>query len=325
MSGSGAIGCRGSARRRSGVGSAAARSFRPRGERLEDRRLLSVSPQAQHFVYLLNLARHDPAAYEDSVGLPDGLLDGVVPRPPLAVNDALFASSEFHADEMASFDYFAHQSEVTSDWPNKMARDAGYVLPANFPDDANYIESLAAGYNTGISPDPYSRADEPLRALILDENTDPPGHRNHLLGIGGFNADNREIGVGYAVNIAARYRNYWAIHATRTDPADTFLTGVAFDDVNGNDRYDMDEGIADVTVTVGGLQTTTNAAGGWSIAVAPGTYVVAAQGNGFAGTSLTTVSVGSDNVAVDFVSGVAAPMVAFEYVAPPAADRCPSE
>jgi hypothetical protein len=306
-----------SSHRSRSIGGTTGRSFRPRGERLEERLLLSVSAQAQHFVYLLNLARHDPAAYEDSVGLPDGLLDGVAPRPPLAVSDALFTSAEFHADEMATHDYFAYQSAVTSDWPNKMARDAGYVLPGNYPDDTNYIESLAAGYNTGISPDPYSRADEPLRALILDDGIDPPGHRNHLLGIGTFNADNREVGVGYAYNVTATYRNYWAIHATRTDPSDTFLTGVAFDDVNGNDRYDMDEGIVGVTVTAGGSQTTTNAMGGWSIAVTSGTYTVAAFGSGFSGRSLTTVSVGNDNVEVDFVSGVAAPMVAFEYVAPP--------
>jgi uncharacterized protein YkwD len=56
-----------------------------------------------------------------------------VPRPPLAVSNSLFTSAEFHADEMATYDYFAHQSAVTSDWPNKMARDAGYALPGRSP------------------------------------------------------------------------------------------------------------------------------------------------------------------------------------------------
>ena len=35
-----------------------------RFERLEDRLLLSVSAEEQQFVYVLNLARHDPAAYQ---------------------------------------------------------------------------------------------------------------------------------------------------------------------------------------------------------------------------------------------------------------------
>ena len=51
------------------------------------------------------------------------------PRPPLAANDQLFDSAGFHAEEMATYDYFGHQSEVTGDWPNQMARDAGYPLP----------------------------------------------------------------------------------------------------------------------------------------------------------------------------------------------------
>ena len=50
-------------------------------------------------------------------------LSAVVPRAPLAVNDKLMASSDFHATEMAVHNYFGHQSQVTGEWPNKMVRD----------------------------------------------------------------------------------------------------------------------------------------------------------------------------------------------------------
>ena len=264
---------------------------------------MSVSPHEQLFVYMLNRARHDPVAYQQEASLPVDL-SYVSPQPPLAVNNDLFDSAEFHATEMAVHNYFAHQSAVTNQWPNQMARNEGYVLPGFFPNDANNIESLAAGTF-------YNNAGEPLEALIVDEGVNPPGHRNHLLGIGSFSAGDREIGVGHAFNANAQFDNYWAIHATRTDTNDKFLAGVVFNDANANGRYDLNEGLANVTVSAGGgLQTVTTAAGGWSIEVGAGSYTVTAAGPGFAGTATAMASVNS-NVEVDFISGQSQGIVNF--------------
>ncbi|MEX2119078.1 MAG: DUF4214 domain-containing protein [Pirellulales bacterium] len=293
--------------RQSSAQAGAGRGYRPRIERLEDRLLLSVSAEEQHFVYLLNRARHDPVAYQLEAGLSVDL-SGVAPRPPLAVNNDLFDSAEFHATEMATFNYFDHQSHVTGDWPNKMARDQGYVLPAFWSDTANFIESLAAGTF-------YSSADQPLDALIVDQGISPPGHREHLLGITSFDAENREIGVGHAFNAGATYRNYWAIHATRSDPADSFLTGVVFNDANGNGRYDVNEGLGQVTIVAGPYGTVTNDAGGWSIRAAAGTYTVTASGASFAGIASAVATV-TGNVEVDFMSGQALGIVDFETLLP---------
>src|SRR5688572_22041352 len=156
-------------------------------EELEPRLLMAAAPEEQLFVYLLNRARHDPVAYQQENNLPVDLAY-VTPRGPLAVNEDLYESSEFHAVEMATHNYFGHQSALNGQWPNQMARNAGYVLPADWPNDNNYIESLAAGTN-------YSTASQPLNALIVDQGVPSLGHRNHLLGIDSFNADNREIGV----------------------------------------------------------------------------------------------------------------------------------
>lgn len=274
-------------------------------EPLEDRVLLSVSAEEQHFVYLLNRARHNPVQYQQEAGLSVDLAY-VTPRGPLAVNDALFASAKFHANEMAAYNYFDHQSHVTGDWPNKMVRDQGYVLNASWSSNANYVESIAAGTF-------YSQANDPLKLLIEDTGLSPPGHRNHLLGIDSFNADDREIGVGHGFNNAASYRNYWAIHGTRTDPADRFLTGVVFNDGNANGRYDPNEGLANVTVSANGLSTTTNGAGGWSLRVGKGAYSVTAQGGGFVGSASANATV-SDNVEVDFLSGQGLGVVDFDHV-----------
>ena len=266
-----------------------------------------VSGEEQLFVYLLNKARSDPNAYGIEAGITDSLAD-VDPQPPLAVNPYLGSSAKFHADEMATYDYFGHQSQVTGDWPNKMARDAGYVLPSHWLDTVNNIESLTAGYGPGAPTD----AEKALRSLIEDEGVVPPGHREHLLGVNSFWASHREIGVGYAYDAASTYRNYWAIQTAYVNTSDTFITGVVFADGNSNQQYDLNEGLADVTVSTDqGQSTETNAAGGWSLEVTADTYLVQASGGSFVGTASSSVVVGSDNVEVDFISGQSAGIINF--------------
>jgi hypothetical protein len=252
----------------------------------------------QLFVYLLNRARHDPLAYQIERGL-NVDLSSVDPRPPLAINSSLHGSARFHAEEMAKFNYFAHQSQVTGRWPNRNARDHGYPLPASWSDDANNIESIAAGNST---------AEATLEQLVLSD-----GHRNHLLGIHPFFAANREAGVGYGHSATSTYRHYWAVHLARTEPSQTFLTGVVFDDANGNGRYDLNEGLGGVTVTVGNTTAVTNAAGGWVVAVPPNdAYQVTVAGAGFHGTATASVMVANDNRQVDFISGQASGILDFK-------------
>jgi hypothetical protein len=121
--------------------------------------------------------------------------------------------------------------------------------------------------------------------------------------MGTFFGDAREIGVGYYFRAAATYDHYWTIHATRSNDLGPFVTGVVYDDVNGNSRYDLNEGLANITVRVGSLVTTTNAAGGWSVKAPNGEYTVTASGTGFTGTSYAPIVVNNQNIEVDFASG----------------------
>src|SRR6185369_3513728 len=150
-------------------------------------------------------------------------------------------------------------SHVTGDWPNKMARDNGYDLPNFYPTTSNNIESIAAGtiIDTSI---------EALNLLIIDNGVIPPGHRIHLLATDPFFQTQREIGTGYAVNGNATYTNYFAIQtAVRASGGNQFLTGVVYNDVNGNRRYDLGEGLAGVSVNNGVTGLQTNADGGWAL------------------------------------------------------------
>ncbi len=269
------------------------------------------------FIYELNRARSNPQAYDQANGL-NGLLDGVAARPPLAVSENLVQSARFHSDEMATHGYFAHTSPVTLDQPNKMARDAGYPLPSAWPDNANSIESIACRYSTSGSTS-YNGADA-LLALIIDLGWNPPGHRIHLLAMNAGFAAHREIGTGYATGDApsgvpppstGQWNSgaYWTIHTAERNGADpVWLTGVVYNDGNGNGRYDQGEGLGGVLVSTTGagvFSTTTNSAGGWSLAVSSGNFTVTCSGGGFSGTATADVVVATSNVAVDFASGEA--------------------
>jgi hypothetical protein len=273
-------------------------------EPLEARELPAITAAEQLFVYSLNRARANPVAYQQETNLPADL-SAVAAQPPLAVNDKLFASARYHSDEMAANNYFGHQSAVTSKWPNWMARNQGYALPSWWSDDANYIESIAAGYSTAPSA---------LYALILDSGVPSLGHRIQLLGMDPFFAQDREIGVGYSFNNNTTYRHYWAIHTAYVNTTDVFLTGVVYNDANSNSRFDLNEGLAGVTVTAGAFSTTTNAAGGWSIRVPAGSYQVTVSGGTYVGTSSLSVTVGAANIEVDFLSGRSGGQVNFATV-----------
>ena len=270
-------------------------------ESLEPRLLLSVSAETQVFVYLLNRARHDPAAYATEAGLAADLT-GVAPQAPLAVSDSLFTSAEFHAGEMATNDYFAHQSAVTTEWPNQMADDAGYTLPAAWPLAANNIESIGEGVTT---------AAEALDLLLENAGTDPLDNAAHLLASAVAYEGHNEIGVGHAADGASAFGDYWAVHTAYTDGGGPYLTGVVYNDLNANDRYDLNEGLAGVEITNGTATVTTNDFGGWVMASDGSAQNLLCSGGAFVGAADAFVFGHERNVEVDFTSADADGVVNF--------------
>jgi uncharacterized protein YkwD len=264
----------------------------------------------QALIYEINRMRSDPQRYDTEQSL-GGLLTGITPSQPLAVNDNLVSSSRWHSTDMATVPYyFGHQSTHTGEWPNKMARNFGYPLATSLPDTTNNIESLAGGSANVLAA---------LKFLIEDAGTVPPGHRYHLLATGpsaSFYAQFREIGTGYAFNASATFQRYYAIQTGFRDADSPWLTGVVYNDANSNGRYDEGEGLGGVTVGATGpatLNTTTNSQGGWSIAVTAGTWNLTCSGGAFSGSATAQAVVGTQNIEVDFASGRAAGEVAFAF------------
>ncbi len=278
--------------------------------------VLAADPtsEEQLFIFELNRARNNPTQFQTENSLIVDL-SAVAAQPPLAVNGDLTGSARFKAQEMADNNYFAHESPI-SGWPNNLARSFGYNLASTLNDNANNIESLAAG-----SFSTYTQPLAPLVALIVDAGVNPPGHRQHLLAMLAFWQQFREIGVGYGSNPSSNLKNYWAIHTGFEDDDNPFLTGVVYNDTNGNSRFDRNEGIGGATVSVGGeTPTTTNSAGGWSVkTTSGGSKTVQCNGGSFVGTGTANVTVGSDNIEVDFISGNSSAVVNFNVIVSPIA------
>ncbi|MGI9432528.1 MAG: PKD domain-containing protein [Myxococcota bacterium] len=266
---------------------------------------LEPSAHEQEGLWALNRARQDPAAYGDEIDLD---LTGVLPRQPLALNINLTGSARFHAEEMLGHDYFAHTSEVTGIGPNQMAVDHGYDVFGSglgMPwGTTNNIESIAFGQNL-IADYPAA-----LELLIIDDGVPGVGHRMHLLAIAAGWQDHSEVGFGRAATGSTRY---YAIHTGYRSVADRFVTGVVYDDLDGNGRYDRGEGLPGVTVDVDGVTAVTYTEGGYSIPVDPGSYMVTCSGGAFVGEVIGLIDVSTQNVEADCIQGLPIAEIDFAF------------
>ncbi len=136
----------------------------------------------------LNKVRANPAAYSDECHVD---LSDVSPQPKLRWNKALAKAAQAKAEDMAARNYFAHVDPDGYGMNIKIA-EAGYSLRSDWydePAESNF-ESIAAGINDGI---------EGIQVLIEDRNTDPPGHRIHLLALTEFRTGALDAGIGFAL------------------------------------------------------------------------------------------------------------------------------
>jgi hypothetical protein len=276
--------------------------FLPRVERLEDRLLLSISMTAreQLLLDLINRARIDPAGTAAAYGidLNEGLAPGTISadaKQPLAPRQALVNAAGLHSQDMLDNDYFSH-TNLSGEGPSDRATAAGYP-PA------------AVGENIGLRGSTGPIDEEAHVYLIhedlfVDAGVDGRGHRLNLL-----NEDYREVGPGVRYGVytsgGTDYNVGMVTELFGDRGGNHFLTGIAFDDLNGNERYEPGEGLEGVTITTGALTNTTGPSGGWVLEVPDGQYLVTASGGSFSGVGSLEATVSGANVELDFVSGVA--------------------
>jgi uncharacterized protein YkwD len=262
------------------------RRHRPRLEELEPRQLLNGSqPTAMEQLFLerLNDARADPAAYGASIGLD---LSGVAPSQPLAFSTLLVQAAQQHSQDMNARNYFSHYTPEGLG-PGQRITNAGFTW-------TGYGESIAGGT---AFPDNGAA----LAGLIIDSGVYDLGHRRHLLAMDALYANQNQVGIGIVQGGTGVLANYYTIDTAAGLDTRPFLTGVVFNDLNGNSKYDLGEGLAGVTITVAGVGSFTDFdSGGYATQLNPGTYTVTASGGGLTSPITRTVTVGTTNYRLNF-------------------------
>lgn len=202
------------------------------------------TPEEQLVLQYINRARSNPFAEGQRLGIDirEGLQNPsyVGPRPPLAMNRLLLGIAEAHSSDMYNGNYFSH-NDPNGNTPFDRMIHAGY----NF---ALAGEDMAAG--TGMS------ATSLEDFMMVDPGTAGRPHRVNLLDIWPYPCGNppciySEIGVGYydgptsnSISNAFITEDFGA--TANTGP---FLLGVVYNDRNGNNFYDIGEGVAGITIT----------------------------------------------------------------------------
>lgn len=239
----------------------------------------------QQFIYELNEARRDPAAYAAAhlSGSTATLVAGFQPRPPVSVSDVIGTAAQARTDDMIENRYFAHSNPTTGFGPTQALALVDYSW-------SSWGENIGLGYLTPVS----------MLNGFLNSNS---GHRESVMGQGSVASTFREIGVGHRSSTGVPgYSNVWTVILTRPQYTAPALTGVVFDDVNGNGRMDLGEGLPGVTVKAGTAVVQTNAGGGWAIPITSGTWTITASGGGLPSVLQATATMGSANVWVELES-----------------------
>ncbi len=249
---------------------------------------MEPTAQEQLMLELVNRARLDPAGEAKMFGidLNKGLGKGTIkatPKQPLAMNMDLLEAARAHSAWMLDKDVFSHTGVGGSSAGDRMA-DAGYVFTGNWA----WGENIAWQGTTGSLN---------LTSYIVDQHKalfKSPGHRENIL-----DGDFREIGVG---QIQGDFKGYNASMVSQEYAASgnamRFVTGVMYDDKDGNDFYSVGEGKGGIAVSLGGTTTASMSAGGYQVKAPTGLVTVT-----FDGDIVFKVDTKQGNAKVDLVDG----------------------
>ena len=254
------------------------------------------TPAEQLVLEYINRARANPIAEGQRLGIDihEGLEDDppdcygpeyVGVRPPVAMNPALLSVAQAHSEDMYNQNYFSH-TDPNGTTAFQRIENAGY----------NYV---SAGENIGAGTGMTATDLEDL--LMVDSGYPCRAHRMNLLDIFPYPPPAYyEVGIGYYEGSSGQaFITQDFGTAANTVP---FLTGVVYNNANGNNFYDIGEGIPGVTITPssGNYYAVSSSAGGYAIPIGTsGTITVTASGEGF-GPITETITLTGTNIELDF-------------------------
>jgi uncharacterized protein YkwD len=251
---------------------------------------------------------------------------------PLSWNPKLQNAAQGQADVLQNGDqFFSGQSPHT--YPNGTSSPQARIAAAGYQ-EASF--STARTSQNGFLPGPEAIAEEisqgsgpytgarvttavrtahegvagdPNNAGLFRDLTVPGrGHRSTIM-----YEFWREIGIGISTGTDQGQGSTWdSIYIVQDFGAQSssstsgpYITGVVYQDANGNGFYDPGEGVGGVSVHVAGANyyAVTSSSGGYSVPVSgDGNYTVSFSGGGVTSTNKSATISGNLNAKVDFVT-----------------------
>ena len=220
---------------------------------------------------------------------------------PLAMNSSINTAAELHGDYQISTNSLTHTGAGGTTAYQRMV-NSGY----SFNGSSTWGENV--GWRSISGTTSYQDEVTAIHNWLMNS----PSHRTNLL-----NGSFREIGIGIVTGPFQGYSSVLATQDFATATGNAFLTGVAFDDKDGDRTYDVGEGLGGAAITARNTATgavfsaVSGASGGYSLQLPAGTYNYTFAASGLA--SMTgTVSIAAQNIKVDWIdpatsSGVTLP------------------
>lgn len=230
------------------------------------------TPDEQLMLELINRARNDPFAEGQRHGLT--ILDES--RPPAAMNAQLYNASYLYSEIMNNMGQLGHSVDGTTVYQRIEASGysgtyRGEIVAKGIPTDLNISYTLFG----------LCFADELHRDIIL-----------------GLNDWNQEMGIAF-------YDSYLTMEFCHSSKFGSFLMGVVFNDSDGDNFYDIGEGIegAKVMPNNGSFYTYTSNGGGYALPITSNGSLgitISQEGKFIPITKTIDVSMNGNNIKVDF-------------------------
>lgn len=227
---------------------------------------------------------------------------------PLAFNEDLNQMAELHTEDMFDNEFQGHVSSANPPAPympgdelSDRAAAVGYSgsLGENVYSYADSIEHGHAGFNVdwGNTTNTSSPAYNPNFAGQGMQN--PAGHRLSI-----HNPNFKEAGIGVINGTNSSVGPQLVTQNFGSTGDATFVTGVVFEDLDGDNFYDIGEGRSGVRIDVdgSGFFAISTDSGGYTIPVSgDGNYEVTFSGGGFSDFVTTAIVSNGENVKIDYL------------------------
>lgn len=258
---------------------------------------LARQPTAQEVLMLelINRARFDPGAEATryGIGLNDGIEGATISsarKPPLAHNLLLIDASRIHSQWMLDSNVFSHAGAGGNSVTDRMG-NAGYVLSGSWAAGENIAWSGSSGSSINLTQSMLAHHEGLFKSA---------GHRMNIL-----NTSYREVGVGQKDGYFNSGGTNWRASMVTQDFARSgssyFLTGVVYNDSNGDDFYTVGEGLAGITITVNGQSYNAYTTGAYAIPLANGLYDLTISGAALAAPVNYPIQINGANVKLDVI------------------------